>query len=186
MTSSALPPVNWAEDPFIVTYTGRRFRVDAPTVSQVDIFDIAHSLSMQCRFTGHTKRFYSVAEHSVLVSRRVPEPFALCGLLHDATEAYLTDVAKPVKRLLPDYNTLESNLYRIIALKFGLPRAIPPEVKEADRAYLLIEANQLMPGGQGYSTPDEPWIVGWSPERAEQAFLDRFAYLYSTFAEWSY
>jgi hypothetical protein len=93
--------VSKTRGPYIVTYTGRRFHFLDPKIDEISIEDIAHALSNVCRFTGHTKRFYSVAEHSCLVS-------ALCdnrleGLLHDASEAYMSDLSSPLKMLVPDY-----------------------------------------------------------------------------------
>ena len=81
----------------IITFTGKIIDPINPDPEDIDIRDIAHSLSQQCRFTGHTSEFYSVAEHSVLVSEAVPARDAALGLMHDATEAYLADLAKPIK-----------------------------------------------------------------------------------------
>src|SRR4051794_32940266 len=82
----------------IITSTGKWFDVFNPNPADVDIEDIVHALSMQCRFTGHTKEFYSVAQHSVLVSLTCPSVDALYGLVHDGSEAYLSDIARPVKK----------------------------------------------------------------------------------------
>ena len=104
---------------FIQTFTGRMFWPIDPQPDEVDIEDIAHALSNVCRFCGHTREFYSVAQHSVLVSEIVPAAFALEGLLHDATEAYISDVARPVKPYLTNYKEIEINLYRAIAKRFN-------------------------------------------------------------------
>jgi hypothetical protein len=80
--------------------SGKAFYVTDPKPEDIDILDIAHSLSMQCRYNGHTKGFYSVAEHSVLVANLVPPRLRLQALLHDASEAYVGDVIRPIKRLL--------------------------------------------------------------------------------------
>src|SRR5690606_2723306 len=86
------PPMSW-----IVTRSGRKFDLANPTADMVDTADLAHSLSMQCRFNGHTSSFYSVAQHCLLVAELVPEEHKLAALLHDATEAYVGDLVRPLK-----------------------------------------------------------------------------------------
>src|SRR3990167_7144636 len=108
---------------WIQTYTGKRFNLLDPDIDSIDIEDIAHALSMQCRYTGHTLVFYSVAEHSVHVSRITDSSDSLWGLLHDASEAYLGDVASPLKHsgLMQGYIALEERVQAAICQKFGLP-----------------------------------------------------------------
>lgn len=168
------PKPDWMQ-----TFSGVQYRPAAPRVEDVRIIDIAHHLSMLCRFTGAVRQFYSVAEHSVLVSRIVPPEHALCGLLHDATEAYTNDINKPLKRSLPDYQEIEALNWAVIADKFGLPREIPAEVHEADYAMLRAEQVRLMP----YCEHTEAWardahpniaIRGLAPTDAEARFLERF------------
>lgn len=130
--------------PYIETWSGRKVHLLDPQPEEIYIYDIAYSLGMQCRFTGHTSHFYSVAEHSVLVSHLVPEKLALDGLLHDAAEAYLSDLASPLKRLLPQYYELEDRFVKVIADKFNLHNPMPKEVKSADNAALILEADQLL------------------------------------------
>lgn len=143
------------------TFSGKQFWPLDPRASEVDIVDIAHSLSHQCRYGGHCDRFYSVAEHSVYVSRMVPPEHALTALLHDATEAYCVDVPRPIKRFLTNYQEIEMHIWFAIAEKFGLPRIIPEAVHAADNAVLLAEMTQIM------KAPPAEWKVQGTPARVE-------------------
>lgn len=127
----------------IQTYTGKKFNYVNPSPDDVDVIDIAHSLSNQCRFTGHTVRFYSIAEHSVIVSLLVPKELALAALFHDASEAYLTDLATPIKKLIPEYREYESKIMKVIAEKVGFPYPYSEEIKIADVVQLRAEAQCL-------------------------------------------
>jgi hypothetical protein len=133
-------------DGFIGTFSGLRFWPLAPDPAKILIADIAHALAHQCRFGGHASRFYSVAEHSVHVSRLCPAQDALWGLLHDASEAYLVDLPRPLK-LLPEfaaYLEAEHRLQRAVAERFGLPPDQPASVTEADDTMLWIETHSLL------------------------------------------
>lgn len=165
------------------TYLGKAFWLDYPSSNNggnVSLVDVAHSLAMQCRFGGHSTIFYSVAEHSVLVSQAVPAEDAAWGLLHDATEAYLGDVVRPLKQLLPDYQRLEAAVETLICDRFGLTYRMPESVKDADTRVLLNERAAVMsPEPRPYEVDElglEPLDVevhGWSPTRAKRAFLER-------------
>ena len=109
----------------------------------IHIEDIAHSLSMLCRFGGHTSRFYSVAQHSIRVSQCLPQHLKMAGLLHDAAEAYLQDIPRPLKRLIPEYERLETDFWRMISARFDLPLDLPYEVKLADDRALITEFDEL-------------------------------------------
>lgn len=164
--------------PYILTSTGAHF--DFERMAPINIRDIAHALAHQCRFTGHTRRFYSVAQHSVLVSHIVPPHLALHGLLHDAGEAYLGDVSRPLKRLLPDYRAIERRLEAVLWPHFGLSPELPPEVARADMVLLATERRDLMP----FTDDEWPDLAGvdplpipidpWHPGRAFGAFWQRW------------
>lgn len=131
----------------IITYSGKLVNVIDPDPETIDIHDIAHALANQCRFGGHTKIFYSVAQHSLLVAAKAPAKYKLEALMHDAAEAYLIDLPRPVKRLLPDYDKMENNLMMIIALKFGFKWPMPKVVREADDKMMLLEIASLLDDG---------------------------------------
>jgi 5'-deoxynucleotidase YfbR-like HD superfamily hydrolase len=125
------------------TYSGRVVDLSRFSEEDIHIEDIAHALSQIVRFTGHITKPYTVAQHSVLVSRLCPEEHALWGLLHDASEAYLGDVSTPLKSLLPEYREIEGRVQREIAGRFGLPWPMPASVKDADRRALMQEKRGL-------------------------------------------
>lgn len=129
---------------WIQTFTGLQFWPMDARPSDVEIVDIAHSLSLLCRFNGHCRRFYSVAEHSVLASKLVAPEWALWGLLHDASEAYLADLPQPIKHYLASYREAEEKLLNVIADRFGLSWGVPEAVKEVDRLLLATEKAALM------------------------------------------
>lgn len=163
---------------WIQTASGVAFWPMDPRPEEIRIEDIAHALSHLCRFGGHSRSFYSVSQHSVLVSQNVEPEHALWALLHDATEAYLVDVPRPLKRFLAGYVEIENRLMSVIAAKFGLPPEMPAEVKESDNRILVDEANQLLgPKPMPWSNPAMPLgirICPWSPAEAKAAFLSRF------------
>lgn len=173
---------------WMATQSGKAFWPLDPRPEDICIEDIAHALSMICRFGGHVSRFYSVAEHSVFVSTIVPQEHALTALMHDATEAYMSDLIMPIKECMPGYKDAEDRLWRVIAVKFGLPNEMPPCVKQADISMLLAERRDLKPNG-----PDRPWIVdgigiepacmnvlGLPPGDASKWFMERFQFLTNT------
>jgi uncharacterized protein len=166
--------------PWIQTHSGRRFNPTDPNPDAIVIQDIAHALSMQCRFTGHCKKFYSVAQHSVLVSHICNEEDALWGLLHDASEAYLIDVPRPLKRSgkIQGYIEFEAQMQVAICNRFGLPHKEPPSVKKADTKLLATEARDLMsPLHADWVQPVPPLpftIEAWSPDKAKDMFMQRF------------
>lgn len=160
------------------TATGRVFWPIDPRPEDVCIEDIAHALSQLCRYGGHCRYFYSVAQHSVLVSRALPDEHKLWGLLHDASEAYVIDVPRPLKPFLTGYREAEDKVMEAIAERYGLSLPMPAEVKRIDSAILADEAAQIM------GKPPRDWnlqepplgveISPWSPELARCEFLFEF------------
>lgn len=170
------------------TFTGRSVYPLDLRPSDVDIRDIAHALSMQCRYAGHALRFYSVAEHSVHVAKWVLDQtcdgfVAIEALMHDATEAYLVDVPRPVKPFLTGYKEAERRVAHAVAERFGLDLAGHPSiVHEADNRILHDERAALMSScDRDWNLKGEPLgvrIECWSPDRAEREFMALFDEFY--------
>lgn len=167
-------------DDWFQTTTGRAFPLPNFTPADFSIEDIAHALALQCRFNGHCLAFYSVAQHSVLVSQIVPDQFRLWGLLHDASEAYMSDLPAPFKRMLPDYKKLEKKVMQAICIRFGLPEEMPVQVMSADLTMLATEKRDLLvKEPQKWESldgvfPMETKIEPWHWAKAKQMFLDTF------------
>lgn len=181
---------------WILTRSGRKFDLANPTADMVDPADIAHSLSMQCRFNGHTSSFYSVAQHCYLVADLVPAEHQLHALLHDATEAYVGDLVRPLKEgmrnwanyhgLACAYDVAEQQVWEAICERFDLDPRLPASVKHADLVALATEKRDLMPQHQ------EPWpcldgitpapdrIHSWTPATAAIHYQARLMNLLST------
>lgn len=170
---------------WLQTYTAEAFWPLDPRASEVNISDISHALSNTCRYTGHVARFYSVAEHSVIVSHYVPKEHALWGLLHDAPEAYIADLARPVKRNIPEYSVIERAIMVAVAERFGLSMPEPEAVKEIDNRILHDERKELMPGhpprswGLEHLAPLGCYIRALAPPDAKALFMHRFNQLYT-------
>lgn len=154
-----------------------------PEKCKYDIGDIAHALSMQCRFGGHTSEFYSVAQHCVLVSKYCDPKDALWGLLHDASEAFLVDLPRPIKYATSvgaEYRKLEKRVQKAICDHFHLPEDEPCSVKLADQRVGLTEMQKYFPGVELHFEKDEGPIVqpegmyGWGQEYAKEMYLQRF------------
>ncbi len=196
--------------PFIATFSGGRAYPLGLDPEAVLIEDIAHSLSQQCRYAGHTSEFWSVGAHSLEVSRRIEQRYAdlnmgrcpkdpewanpawfygcddariaaLCGLLHDACEAYLQDIVKPVKPLVQGYDKWEANVELAIAERFSLPMPFPHVVKMVDDEMVRHEVANFFPAGSAAwkrygitNREDYDRLLPLDPKVAERRFLARF------------
>lgn len=153
---------------YIKTYTGILFDLATFDQSKLDIRDIAHALSMQCRFNGHCKKFYSVAEHCVRASWLVGHGATSHALMHDASEAYVGDVVSPLKRMLPTYIEKEDILIDLIYDKYCVvpnTQEVLDAVKGIDRFMVELELKELW---------DDQTHYGWEPARAEREYLSQF------------
>ena len=173
-------------DGWIETSKGNRFDYATPENYKFNTDEIAHALSQLCRFTGHTKEFYSVAQHSIMVSWLLPPELQLMGMLHDAAEAFIGDINAPLKQLLPQVKELENRIQSAIYKQYNVrytPEAAAM-VKEADIRMLLMEKRDLMPG-----MPVAEWgdwvkqykllpnkILPWSPAIAKAQFISDCKY----------
>ncbi|KKL18809.1 hypothetical protein LCGC14_2471800 [marine sediment metagenome] len=179
----------------IITYTGKSFNLLEPKPEMVCIEDIAHSLAYQCRYTGHTREFYSVAQHCVLMTRNPDLPGDPMGkLLHDAGEAYIGDIARPWKSLLSvsighghcgisnePIRKFEQKIQRVIGLALGLDLTHSVKIKESDVRMMATEVRDLMPPGFtakewgiDISNPVKEVIDPWPPFTAEIRFLELY------------
>lgn len=176
----------------IQTYTGLRFDLADPKPEMFNIVDIAHALSLICRFTGHSRHHYSVAQHSVMVASLIQErnpELALEALLHDGAEAYVGDVSSPMKVLMketsPVYKDITERVERAMAERFGLKYPWPIEVHEMDMLTLAIERRDAMNPSSDVNwiglpdAPDNITIPKNKPHLVERAFLDMFQRLSS-------
>jgi len=167
---------DWAQ-----IYSGEKFWPLDPKPEEVNITDIAHSLAFQCRFNGHSNSFFSIAQHSVFVSKIVPPKQALAGLLHDAAEAYTGDIVTPLKRFLPpEFGEIEKTIEKAIFAHFKIENINSFEIKKADKIALFTEMRDLMKKPHSSwndvdsYTPHPDKIIPLSPEEAEKQFLERF------------
>ena len=160
---------------FIITFSKQKFSPMQVRAEEIDIIDVAHALSLMCRANGHIRHFYSVAQHCLNCSREakargLSEEIQLACLLHDASEAYISDITRPIKRSLPQYMELEEVLQNQIFNKFNLAHLTEAEhylVKEIDDALLYYELLDLM---REEIFEERPEIVS-KPDLAQRDFL---------------
>jgi hypothetical protein len=182
-------------DDWIETYTGIIFNIDNPTKDMIRIEDIAHGLAYECRYNGHTKRFYSVAEHCCVLSDYVlditKDPHkALHMLLHDAAEAYTSDVPRPIKKTVPEFRELENRIEAVVLAALGLPADMPNWMEILDNTVIKDERMAVMGNSGNVWKADsmQPLGVkfpGYSPDEAEEAFMNRYNKLKIEIMNWS-
>lgn len=171
--------VKVAVGPSVRLMSGAWFDFLDPDSSAFTIEDIAHGLANTCRYSGQCRRFYSVAEHCLHVSDLATE-YPLEALMHDASEAFIGDVTRPLKQLLPEYKRIEARVERAIFSRFGISYPLPAGVKAADLRVLAAEQRQIMPVGtdcwaEEEGIPPAPMKVAYlTPEASKAAFLDRY------------
>lgn len=171
--------------PDILLQSGEYFDFIHPELSKFTIVDIAHGLSNLCRFNGQCNQFYSVAQHSTHASFLVPSEDALAALLHDAAEAFIGDITRPLKQLLPEYKVIEQRVESAIFKQFGIgvDHSLPLSVKHADLVMLATEQRDLMPAHSDKWAlieniePLKETIIPLDPEVAYVKFLKRYTKL---------
>ena len=169
---------------WVPTFSGKKLNPTKIDPRAINIEDIAHHLSLQCRFAGATEHLCSVAQHSVMVAKYVWQETkssheALWGLLHDAAEAYLQDVNIAVKHLIKDtYGPLEEELLKVIINKYGLVWPEPEVVKRWDWIIGCNEAFSFIKKGSpkffGVEPVQKVYLTYWTAEFAEKAFVENF------------
>jgi 5'-deoxynucleotidase YfbR-like HD superfamily hydrolase len=163
--------------PTILLHSGCYFDFEAPETSAFTIEDIAHALSMICRFGGHCIRHYSVAQHSVHVSDNLPYEHSYQGLMHDAPEFAVGDMVKPLKDQIDQYRLVEKRVEDAVFLRFNVAPQMHQSVKNADMRMLATEQRQLMGNYDNWSGTLDAFdfkIPVWSPGQAKSRFLKRF------------
>lgn len=170
--------------PWTSTYSGGRFYPLDPSIEDIELIDIAAALSKLCRFNGHCERFYSVAEHSVRLSRMFRDPAkARWGLMHDAAEAYIGDIVRPLKRSLKGISHIEDRILLCVAHKFNLPPTIYDAVHEADERMCSTEKRDLFVRAEDWPDmlPPYEWKLPMrevGPDESMRWFLHRFKELW--------
>lgn len=172
---------------WIGTYTGGKFVFENIKENKIDIKDIAHSLSMLCRYNGHCKNFYSVAEHSLLVSSLLSEELKIHGLLHDAAEAYISDIPRPYKRMIPNIKENEEEILKHIYNELNIQYLSELDIKiikVVDTRLLQTERKLIMPDSDdvwGYMDDIIPYnnieISNFLPKQAEHSFIKEYKHL---------
>lgn len=174
------------EDGWLETFTGEQFHFLQPLAAEIHVEDVAHSLSQLCRYNGHTKAFYSVAEHSILICDWIAANFPgasqqvlRTALLHDVAETYLGDMSRPVKHQMPQFKELEHIIEGAAAERFDIELPFPAVVEECDARILVDEREQCMSdsGNEWGTDALEPLgveIKFLDPPNVRRLFMERF------------
>jgi hypothetical protein len=176
--------------PWIATLSGARFYIKEMNLCDIPIDDIAHALSMNCRYNGHISRHYSVAEHSVLLAnllslKGASREVQFQGLMHDISEAFIPDIPRPFKAWIEGFTEYEDTLLKEASIHFDFAYPFDPRVKFLDRNIVRTEAEGLFP-----SPPDwvedfeiipeaQGWHLGMNSRTAKQLWLDTYEELKS-------
>lgn len=177
--------------PYIGTYTNKKFYFLDPEPNQIFIEDIAQALSMNCRFSGHVSKFYSVAEHCCIIADLVhmkggSTQEILSALLHDASEAYICDIPRPIKPYLDNYFDMELKIEKVIQEKYNIT-AKTDLINYLDHNICGEEARQLflhVPDWvEDFDRLHDVVVKGWTPEKAKEEFIWRFNELQSYLVE---
>jgi len=175
------------KNPWIRTFTGLRFYPANPKIEDIDIRDIVHGLSNTCRYNGQCEYFFSVAQHSLncaeYAAKKHSNRLQLLCLLHDAAEAYVSDIPAPIKPLIPEFARIEDSIMRVIYEAFNIVPPSPSEylvIKEIDKIMLETEMNHLMPFADSVD-PEILFVIGAGikieqccPKKIELDFLVKF------------
>lgn len=166
---------------WMTTYTGKKFYPGQPAEDKIDVIDIAHALSFNCRYGGHCITFFSVGEHCCRLYDAVEEDLRPMALMHDSSEAYLLDMPSNLKReLFPEYRVVEQALLEVILKKYGVPPLTSDQqsrFKVFEYRLLATEVRDLMSSSEEWYLPEEPFeerIVPLTPSLVETQFLHRF------------
>lgn len=168
---------------YMRTIMGREISIFAPNPQDLCVFDVAHGLAHLCRYAGHVRHFYSVAEHCFWASVIAPPHLALVCQLHDAAETNINDLIQPVKQHISGYKLIEDGFEAAYAEQFGLPFPFPPGVKIIDRLMYQVECVQARHLNSTIDV-EEPEVLShaatkiklrfWSPRKARKKFLRRY------------
>jgi hypothetical protein len=179
-----LQPVTKTDEGFFNTVSGIKVNLLAPTVEMISIVDIASALSKICRFGGHSRGFYSVAQHTMLVEFLAPESLKQVAFLHDFSEAYVGDMIKPLKHIVGNsFDEVEDRFMKAIFKKFSCDISLLPLIKPYDTAALIVEHDFMWQKNEDMRTYFE-YRMGilrkpfWNPELAEALFIKRFKELF--------
>ena len=168
------------KEEFIRTFTGKNFHIFNPQEEELGIRDISHSLSLQCRFNGHTKCFYSVGSHSLIGAELITQKFKKEFLCHENAEVIIGDLVTPIKRQSPEFLKIEKRIEKVLTKKYGLPYPMSKEVKEMDNLMFRMEFVYLM-GAKNETNEKFPLTkkefmkeVCKTPQEVEREFLKTF------------
>lgn len=164
------PNIMGALDGSMKTRSGKKLDILNPQPDQIDILDIAAGLAYKPHFSGQTPKFFSIAQHSIMVTDAIFFDLKRIALLHDASEAYLGDIIKPLKVMLPEFQRIEKNLMFVIFQKFNLDIDLLNDIKQADKSVQEVEYAAFYNGVRTFDF--------WDPDSAYRTFLNYYNRLF--------